>query len=184
MKVQTNKILFLISILSIVFILVGCTGNGSLKKYNSKMEKSMETVKVVETSIEMKDSSVLIYRYLKSETVQEDKLNVLTEISALDDSFTLNKKTSTETVDALVRSDLLPFLLESEVIGESDIEGDTLEFSISEDNFVKLYSLDEFNISGDAALVLNFENDKILRITCVFKTTSGKDVEINTEYSY
>ncbi len=177
-----KKMLFLLPIF-LLLIFVGCSSN-KLTKYNKQIEKSIETVGVVSSKIEMKDSGVLIYEYLKVESVTEDKLNVKIDISSLDETFTFKKQSSTETVEDLNRNSFLPFKLKDDLLDDLMIENDTLTCTVSKENIGKLYALPDFDIDGNAELVLNFENEIIINITCVFKTTSGKDVIIHTEYSY
>ena len=148
------KITKILYILLALLILSGCNKETAVKKYAKQLETSMETVIEIRTEIQMLDSEVVIYKNIKKGRVNEDKYNVNVEIFALDESFTLNRQSTTDTVEDLDRSLLLQINLKEEYLENIVIENDVLENLINNKNIKKLYVTNDLSIDGNAELKL------------------------------
>ena len=180
-----RKLRLLCTILSIfIVIFMSSCANSKLKKYNKYIVKSMNDVSNINVVVDVTDDNILVYKYVKNVVLNGTSAKIETIESTLSSSYVLEDKVSNDSVSDIDRSKLNSINLSKNLLETLEIKSNILKTTINKDNVSKVLGSNTLDILENAQLTITFNKKQITKLECVFKTTSGKDVVINVEYSY
>lgn len=181
-----KRIITLVLIFAAMFIFVGCgKDNNSIDKHNENIMDSMEAVKVVNSSIQVFDTEVLVYEVKTVTTVLEDNsAEVVKTTSALGTNFALETKETTETVESVNRNEFFKLNLKEEFLENIEYTDGNLSCEVKAENFQNVFNTEELEISGNAKLVFTYSDKKLSEVKVTFDTASNKNVVATVTFSY
>lgn len=178
----SSALVLLIGVIAVVFV---CIFGNSINRAVSQIDKSMKTVQIIDTKVEVKDQDVVVYRYNKIVEFEKDNLATIKfAISNLNSNYELEEKTNEEKNVEVNREQIFSLDLDKKYFSSYEYRDNVLTCEISKENIQKLFNQEELEILNNASLTVKFEDKKITNMICVFKTTSSKDVVINITYQY
>ena len=167
----------------IKFFLKMCTVQA--EKHIKYIDKSMQQVKSIDTTLSVTDTEILVYQYIKEVDLMEDNSAVITTNNrTLGSSYELGNSIHTEKQENIYRNDLFKMCLEKKYFSDYLIEDGVLTFDVSKENISKVFNTENFEITNDATFTFTFKNKQLVSMNCVFQTLSLKNVNIDVTYQY
>ena len=168
-----------------ITILCICLFGGKLNKHIKYIDKSMQQVKSIDTTLSVTDTEILVYQYIKEVDLMEDNSAVITTNNrTLGSSYELGNSIHTEKQENINRNDLFKTCLEKKYFSDYLIEDGVLTFDVSKENISKVFNTENFEITNDATFTFTFKNKQLVSMNCVFQTLSLKNVNIDVTYQY
>lgn len=187
-----NSKRFLMMILSVLtFVLVGLfaactvTNSNDLNLCRRWIQASQKKAQVVEMSMEMKDSGVLVYAFEKTITFNtDDSATVKTVESSLNSAFVLDSKESVDTVENARKTNLLTISLSKDNFYAYDYVDGRLSILVEQDKVDDVFGWVTVESQGFVQITFKFSNQQLTSAACTFKTSTGKHVSCNVTYGY
>lgn len=181
-KIITTSITLAV-ILTLVFTLTSCN---KLNKYQKMIDKSTETVMIMEFDMKMTDQSQVVYEYFTKTTISNENATVEIETSKLNASFILEKSKTTEFKENISRNEIFKIDLNHKLLSSYKKTKTEVTCEITKENMAKVLKNADINLdmTSNATLVLTFEDKKLMTVNCTYQTSSSKNVEISVKYTY
>lgn len=185
---KNKKILYssiiAVVVIALVILLVILFGKNKFEKYTQRINDNVLTTSIVSTTTVVKDSDVVVYQQERLFTiVDKNNATLVITTDALNDEFELKTSKESEIIDDLNSNDLFTLTLSKELFKSYTLKNNNLEATITSENLSKVLN-QEVKVTGDATLIITFENKKIKKIECSYQTPSLKNVTISTIYEY
>lgn len=141
-----------------ITILCICLFGGKLNKHIKYIDKSMQQVKSIDTTLSVTDTEILVYQYIKEVDLMEDNSAVITTNNrTLGSSYELGNSIHTEKQENINRNDLFKMCLEKKYFSDYLIEDGVLTFDVSKENISKVFNTENFEITNDATFTFTFK---------------------------
>lgn len=175
-----------IALVLTVTLALTLTSCNKLNKYQKMINKSTETVNVIELDIKMTDKSQLVYERFTKTTISSGNATVEIATSKLNASFTLETSKTTEFIENINRNDVFKIDLNHKLLASYTKNKTQVTCEVTKENMVSVLKNADANLdmASNATLVLIFEDKKLMTVTCTYQTTSLKNVEISVNYTY
>ena len=185
-KNMKKKYIFLTisTLLALAICLCACNQAKDFAAYSDNMNKSMNDVKTLVSTLSVFDGDTLVYEYQRNVTI--DGSNATLEITEkkLNANFRLESNTTTEQKSGVEKSTLLPLSLSESSAQNFNANANGFSCEIPEGDFASVFKLGSYDIDGNAALDCAFSGDKLTNINCGFKLKDGKTVKLAYVYNY
>lgn len=170
--------------------LTSCNSKPSLKSFMKNAQDSTKSVTKIETSAQVTDKDVLVYSLDKTLEITEGdsdiKAVITTESTTLNSYYEYVTVSHTEEVaDSLKNIVKFNYDLSKDNLEEYTLTKEKLEAKIASENAdeckiteVAIESADDIN------LVIVMADKKLSSVSISYQTTSGKNVTIDTTYTY
>lgn len=172
------------TLLVLAICLCACNQAKDFATYSDNMNKSMNDVKTLVSTLSVFDGDTLVYEYQRNVTI--DGSNATLEITEkkLNANFRLESNTTTEQKSGVDKSTLLPLSLSESSAQNFNANANGFSCEIPEGDFASVFKLGSYDIDGNAALDCAFSDDKLTNINCGFKLKDGKTVKLAYVYNY
>lgn len=180
-------VLSIILFVCLAFIFTGCgeEKKSSLDDYISSFKESIVDCKSVVSTNEIHDHDVLVYKYNKEITYTDGEIaNVIKTTNSLNSSIEFEEKVDEQYGITVSKNSLLNLNCKSDDVLDYVNEKGIITFSVNKDNINKVFGDIKIEIEDNVHFTLNYENNKLLSFTCSYKTVEGRNVNINSTFTY
>lgn len=148
---------------------------------------SLDNTYLVNINTTVSDSSVIVYQYTKSVTIEDTntkKGNSVTTKKQLDDTFTLvTKDTKVETFDSLDINKLFTCSLNESYLSNVSITESKVTYNVKKDSSTNYFNDTNAVSDTDVSVTMSVSDYKITSIVYSY-TVDSKAISSTTSYSY
>ena len=189
MKNSKRCLMVILSVFT--FVLVGLftactfTTSNDLNLCRRWIQASQKKAQVVEMSMEMKDSGVVVYAFEKTITFNSDNSAMVKTVeSSLNSAFVLDSKESVDIVENARKTNLLTISLSKDNFYAYDYVDGRLSILVEQDKVDDVFAWVSVEAQGYVQITFKFSNQQLTSAACTFKTATGKHVVCNVTYGY
>lgn len=185
MKTKRILTLILLSASASAAVCLSSCRRDELPGYVDDMRQSAALACAVNETITVTDGGTTVYGYTRAVSVSSsDTVTVTVTESKLGSAFAMETTTSTEVYENADRNSLISINLnENLVVGYEIADGD-LSCTVTAENLATVLGRDDLNAAGEAKMYFDFEEGKLVALSCVYTTQTSKTVTVNVSYGY
>lgn len=163
------------------------TSLSNISDLSKVISYSLDNTYLVNINTTVSDSSVIVYQYTKSVTIEDTntkKGNSVTTKKQLDDTFTLvTKDTKVETFDSLDINKLFTCSLNESYLSNVSITESKVTYNVKKDSSTNYFNDTNAVSDTDVSVTMSVSDYKITSIVYSY-TVDSKAISSTTSYSY
>lgn len=163
------------------------TSLSNISDLSKVISYSLDNTYLVNINTTVSDSSVVVYQYTKSVTIEDNntkKGNSVTTKKQLDDTFTLvTKDTKVETFDSLDINKLFTCSLNESYLSNVSITESKVTYNVKKDSSTNYFNDTNAVSDTDVSVTMLVSDYKVTSIVYTY-TVNSKAISSTTTYSY
>ena len=178
-----KKILIIAIVLFVLLTSLFACNKGNKVDYNDRIRKSAEAATEMDGVLTVTDNGEVVYKYETSLVMKGADATVTTSESQYNSSFVFDTQSSVNEYENYDKSNLVKINYDESKF-KSSVSGDTVNLTVSEENFAAVVNAGAYRPSGNTTITLVFSGDKLQSIAMNYLTKTGLKVNVGYTYKY